>query len=121
MTPGPPPTPQPPYRGLLRFMDGAPTWQEALGMGGLFVGVVGLLLIARWSFRDFWRGQVHGLSDSSGRVLAAGVGCVVAAGGLFWWLWVLLEGIAARMGVTALALVFLIADEFRSGGRRRRR
>ena len=90
-------------------------------MGSLFLGAVVLLLIARSSFRNYWRSQVHGLSDSPRGVLITGIGAVVAAWGLFWWLWVLLDGIAVRMGVTALALLILIADEFRSGGRRRRR
>ena len=90
-------------------------------MGALFLGAVGLLLIARWSFRNYWRGQVRGLSESPGRVLAIGLGCVAAACGLFWWLWVLLEGIAARMGVAALVLLLVLADEIRPGGRRRRR
>lgn len=90
-------------------------------MGALSLGAVGLLLITRSSFRNYWRSQVHGLSDSPRRLLATGIGSVAAAGGLFLWLWILLEGIAARMGVTALALLLLVADEFRSGGRRRRR
>lgn len=121
MTPVPSPSPLSPYRGLLRFMEGAPTWPELLGMGALFIGAVGLLLITRSSFRNYWRSQVHGLSDSPKRLLATGSGSFAAAGGLFLWLWVLLDGIAARMGVTALTLLFLVADEFRSGGRRRRR
>lgn len=114
------PSPQPPYRGLLRWMDGAPSWLELLGMCGLFFGAIALLLIARALFGNWWRSQRYGL-DSSSRFLVIGLVPLAAACGMGWWLWVLLEGIATRMSVTVLGLVVMLANEVRSGGRRRRR
>jgi len=115
------PSPNPVYRGPLKFMDGAPTPHELLFMGALLlVGL--LLLLLAWSLiRSYVRGRWDGWMDPSPvqplwalLAAAAGIASLVV-------LWLKLEHIAARTGVTVIVLGALLAAETRGGSRSRRR
>lgn len=99
-------------------MDGAPTLTELTILAGLLLGGVLLLLLAWQLLKRFARGHWDGLLEPSPWQPLWAV--VSASGGLalLWLMWLNLESIAARMGVTVLALLLLLAAESRRGGRR---
>lgn len=117
----PPPTPRPafPYRGPLRFMEGAPSLQELVVMGTLLLAGTILILVAWRLLRGYVQGKWNGMSESS-RWQLFGMGTsALAGGGLLWLLWSQLDHIAARMGVGVAVLVVLLVSEARSSIRRR--
>lgn len=115
------PSPNPVYRGPLKFMDGAPTPNELLVMGALLlVGL--LLLLLAWSLiRSYVRGRWNGWMDPSPWQPLWALLAAAAALTSLVVLWLQLEHIAARMGVTVVVFGALLAAETRGSGSRSRR
>src|SRR5690242_8783028 len=112
--------PNPLYRGPLRWMEGAPSLQELAGLAALAL-IGALLLLNAWRLlKRFARSQWDGLPDvGTWSLVWMGVNALGGCG-LLVWLWVALEHIGARMGITAVVLLFLLASEVRTSRARRR-
>lgn len=112
--------PNPVYRGPLRWMEGAPSFEELAGMAVLaFVG--GILLMNAWRLlKRYARGHWDGLPEvGPWSLMWMGVNAV-AGGGLLFWLWARLEHVSTRMGIAAVVLLALLASEVRPNRARRR-
>ena len=112
--------PNPPYRGPLRWMEGAPSVGELAGVGALALGAGLMFLIAWRLLLGHLRSQWDGLPESGSRTLLWASISALTGYGLLSWLWVSLEDLAARMGTTVAVLVVLLMTEARSSRRRRR-
>lgn len=99
-------------------MEGAPSLDELAGMAVVLL-FGSLLILNAWRLlkryaRSHWEGWPEA---GSWPLLWIGVNAV-AGGGLISWLWLQLEHIAARMGIGAVVLAFLLASEARPNRRR---
>lgn len=113
------PEPNSPYRGILRWMEGAPSLQELGTLATLFV-LGGVLLIVAWRLlRSFALDHVMGHAASSPWLFVWACTSGLVGLGLLVDLTNRLQSIAARMGIGALVLVLLLASEAGLGRRRR--
>lgn len=88
-------------------------------MAALLRDGVLLLLLAWHQLKQFVGGHWHAFVETSLWQLATAVMCSLCGVGVLVLLYLRLEHIASRMGVTVFALVLLLTVEGR-GGRRRR-
>lgn len=119
-TPAPPfgQAPNPQYRGPLAWLEGAPSTDELLFMGGLSLVGALLLLLGFRLLLSYGRGWTGPMRPSHGR-LGAAIVSAAAGASLLFAIWLRLDSIAARMGLPVLVLIFYLWAELPSRSRRR--
>lgn len=94
---------------------------ELVIMAVLLLGGLLLVIISWRLLRSYAHGWWDGPSGPEHWRAGAAAVLLLAGTGLLWLLWRDLDQIAARMGLTAVVLVVLLATELDTSGRTRRR